>query len=114
MSKIPTPQTSARLAVSVALLFSAGCEGSPPTEDTSAPPSPATAKAAAKTATPQMPSGLKDGEVRCLGIHECKGQSQCHIKDGHACAGQNDCKGKGWIVVPAADCTTRGGKALEG
>jgi uncharacterized membrane protein len=50
--------------------------------------------------------------VKCLGIHECKGQSQCGVEGGHACAGQNDCKGKGWIKVSKGECEQKGGTVL--
>jgi uncharacterized membrane protein len=50
--------------------------------------------------------------VKCLGIHACKGQSQCGVEGGHACAGQNDCKGKGWIKVSKEECDAKGGTVL--
>lgn len=54
-----------------------------------------------------------EGEsVKCLGIHECKGQAQCGVEGGHACAGQNDCKGKGWIKVSKKECADKGGTVL--
>ena len=88
----------AQLAASVvAALFLAACQ-----EKSSPPPPPMTVDKAS------------EGNVHCLGIHECKGKSACHVAGGHACAGQNECKGKGWIDVPRADCAARGGKILEG
>lgn len=58
-------------------------------------------------------AGTASGDtVKCLGIHECKGQSQCGVEGGHGCAGQNDCKGKGWIKVSQAECDAKGGKVL--
>jgi hypothetical protein len=69
-----------------------------------------------KPSSPSMPAELpkQTGDsVQCLGIHESKGKSACHVAGGHACAGQNECKGKGWISVPRAECAARGGKVLE-
>ena len=85
------------LAFSIAALFLAACQD--------------------KASSPTMPAELpkaKGDTVQCLGIHECKGKSACHVAGGHACAGQNECKGKGWISVPRAECSSRGGKVLEG
>jgi uncharacterized membrane protein len=81
-------------AVTAAALFVSACGGS------SAPPADAT------TATASADT------VKCLGIHECKGQSQCAVEGGHACAGQNDCKGKGWIKVSKSECDAKGGTVL--
>lgn len=50
--------------------------------------------------------------VNCLGINECKAKSLCHTEK-HSCAGQNACKGQGWIDVTAADCTAKGGKIIQ-
>lgn len=47
--------------------------------------------------------------VKCVGIHECAGKSQCGVPGGHDCAGLNDCKGKGWIKVASAECIEKGG-----
>jgi hypothetical protein len=94
------------LALSVAALFVAGCDKG--TSDDRGKPGVSQA--------PGMPAAPTGDQVKCLGIHECKGQSACHVlgKDGHACAGQNACKGKGWISVTAKECTAKGGKVLEG
>ena len=47
------------------------------------------------TDAPSMKIEKATGDsVHCLGIHECKG--------------------KGWIDVSRAECSTRGGKVLEG
>ena len=63
-----------QLAISVAALFLAACQ-----EKASAPPAPAMTIEKASA-----------GKVHCLGIHECKGKSACHVAGGHACAGQNE------------------------
>lgn len=91
------------LAMSVAALFAAACE-----QRTESVPT-AEGKAEDKAAPLVMPTPGQ-GEVQCLGIHECKGKSACHVIGSHACAGQNTCKGKGWISVTPADCTAKGGK----
>lgn len=85
MEKVNTP-----FAVTAAALFIAACSGQ-------------------QTPEAAAPSGVSAEPVKCLGIHECKGQSQCGVADGHACAGQNECKGKGWIKVPAEECAAKGG-----
>jgi uncharacterized membrane protein len=52
-------------------------------------------------------------EVKCEGVNECKGTSECASKDGNACQGHNECKGKGWQTYPSAKaCTDKGGKVL--
>ena len=107
------------LAVSAALLFLAACEssGTESKATTSAQGEPEgsnTPKASAAAAAPEKADEPAPDTVNCLGIHECKGKSACHVVGGHACAGQNDCKGKGWIVVPKAECEAKGGKILEG
>ena len=83
------------LALGVAALFASACEKTPTPEPAS------------------MPVPLP-GQVQCLGIHECKGQSACHVAGGHACAGLNSCKGKGWIAVTRAECDAKGGKVQDG
>jgi hypothetical protein len=85
---------SGLLAVSAASLFLSACNK----EGASADPGTAAAGG--------------DTEVKCLGIHECKGQSQCDVAGAHACAGQNDCKGKGWIIVPQSECDAKGGSVV--
>lgn len=90
------------LAVSAATLFSLACQKSDE-------PDPGSAGAAAAA----MPKPGPD-QVHCLGVHECKGKSDCHIAGGHACAGQNECKGKGWIALTRAECEQRGGKIIDG
>ena len=88
--------SSSSLALTAAALFIAACGGSqPPAEGASGEDT------AASTQT-----------VKCLGIHDCRGKSQCGVPGGHACAGQNDCKGKGWIQVSEAECKTQGGTVL--
>lgn len=79
-------------AFTAAALFAAACGGSQ---------HPAESATAANGET-----------VKCVGIHACKGQSQCGVPGGHSCAGLNECKGKGWVKVSEAECTEKGGKVL--
>jgi hypothetical protein len=53
-----------------------------------------------------------DKLVNCQGINECKGKSMCHT-DKHSSAGQNACKGQGWIDVTTAECTNKGGTVVK-
>ena len=95
------------LAMSVAALFSGGCQKE------SAQGSSAPGAAPAAQTEMEKARSTTGGTVPCLGIHECKGKSACHVAGGHACAGQNSCKGKGWIQVPRAECDAKGGKVLD-
>ncbi|MFZ5472192.1 MAG: hypothetical protein ACOZIN_22400, partial [Myxococcota bacterium] len=53
-------------------------------------------------------------EVKCQGINECKGTSECASKDGNSCQGLNECKGQGWITEPSAEsCTSKGGTVIS-
>ena len=38
------------------------------------------------------------GEIKCAGINERKGHAACAGTD-NSCAGQNGCKGHGWVKV---------------
>ena len=60
-----------------------------------------------------MPPAPTGDNVHCLGVHECKGKSECHVAGGHACVGQNECKGKGWISLPKQECLKKGGTVLD-
>ena len=51
--------------------------------------------------------------IACYGINACKGQTACATAH-NACPGQNSCKGKGFLNVPADECTERGGQPLKG
>ncbi len=102
--------TGAGLAMSVAALFVAACQQRS-AQDTPSAGEGTTAGQPAKSMP--APPDSKSGNVQCVGIHECKGKSACHVIGSHACAGLNTCKGKGWIAVPAAECQTKGGKVLD-
>jgi uncharacterized membrane protein len=90
-STIGNRVVTSSFAVAAAALFVSACGGN------AQPPADASAATA------------NGDTVKCLGIHECKGQSQCGVEGGHACAGQNECKGKGWIKVAPAECDAKGG-----
>ena len=52
--------------------------------------------------------------IKCAGVNACKGQSACGGgSGGNACHGKNSCKGQGVVEMSAADCTTKGGKAVK-
>jgi uncharacterized membrane protein len=86
-------KTTSTFALTAATLFATACGGS------NAPAEDAASTSAGDT-------------VKCMGIHACKGQSQCGVPGGHSCAGLNDCKGKGWIKVSEAECAEKGGTVL--
>jgi hypothetical protein len=94
---------AASLALTAAALFIAACGKGGESAD------------AATAANPPETGGeaAAAGDVKCLGINECKGQAQCGgAPGGHSCAGQNECKGKGWLKVSAAECQEKGGTVL--
>jgi len=62
--------------------------------------------------TPKDPSGTTAQIVKCVGINECATKGECGGLDGNTCAGTNKCRGKGWIKVPAEQCSAKGGKPL--
>lgn len=53
-------------------------------------------------------------EVRCEGINECAGTSECRSSDGaNECKGLNECAGQGWIYVDSEqECVDAGGAVL--
>lgn len=100
------------LAMGVAALFTLGCQQNAPAP---APGDETTRTNASKPgAGPAMTPAASGDNVHCLGVHECKGKSECHVAGGHACVGQNDCKGKGWISLPKSECVKKGGTVLDG
>ena len=46
--------------------------------------------------------------VPCYGVNTCKALGQCS-GENHGCAGQNDCRGQGWVAVPEKACDAIGG-----
>jgi hypothetical protein len=75
----------------------------------------ASAGADAAPQTPAPEGGAKTAAIKCEGINECKGTSDCAARDGSSsCKGHNECKGKGWVSVPSeADCTGKGGTVIS-
>ena len=51
-------------------------------------------------------------QVKCSGINECKGKTECGGAD-HSCKGQNECKGKGWVMASNDDCSSKGGSVVQ-
>ncbi|MET0413164.1 MAG: hypothetical protein ABW217_17800 [Polyangiaceae bacterium] len=103
------PNAGSCLAMGVAALFSLACQksGAPSAERAE---EPAGNKSGQGVVMPPAPTG---DNVHCLGVHECKGKSECHVAGGHACVGQNECKGKGWISLPKQECLKKGGTVLD-
>lgn len=70
------------------------------------------------TATPE--DGSKSAKIKCFGVNECAGQGACNVPDGrveagskgHACAGENECRGKGWILLTQQECDAKGGEPV--
>jgi hypothetical protein len=100
--------SSTRFALSAASLFlAAACGGSSATPAPAEPAAtPAASEAPAEEAGHAAPA---EGQVKCLGINACSGQAACDMPGAHGCAGQNECKGKGWILASAEDCSAKGG-----
>lgn len=97
-------QFMSAFALSAAALFLGGCKKTEPTTE----PSPDASTDASANA---------DEQVKCFGINECSGQSVCGVNKPelgieHACAGENECKGKGWIQASRGDCEGQGGEVL--
>ena len=49
--------------------------------------------------------------VPCYGINSCNAKGQCSGM-GHECAGQNPCKGQGWLAIPKEACLAIEGGSL--
>lgn len=114
------------LALSAAALFLGGCDNkdAPPTTapgvETPAGDDGAAAADAGAADGGEQASADGDKKIKCFGANDCSGQAACDVPDGrveegskgHACAGQNACKGKGWVLLAQADCTEKGGEPL--
>lgn len=106
-----TKQFMSAFALSAAALFLGGCKKPPENVD----PGTATPEPGTGTATEPVASG--DDQVKCFGINSCKGESVCAVNKPelgieHACNGENDCQGKGWIKVTRSDCEAQSGEVL--
>jgi hypothetical protein len=66
-----------------------------------------------QTGGPGTPAAAANAQVvKCEGINECKGHSDCG-GGTHHCASQNECKGKGWVKTATQDeCVQKGGKVI--
>lgn len=63
---------------------------------------------------PESNTGSSQQEVKCEGVNECKGTSECASKDGNSCQGLNECKGQGWVTKESKEaCESEGGKVLS-
>lgn len=117
MTKTST-QLMSVFALSAAALFLDGCKPSIDSDtvdpETKVEPSDATKPGGDATA----PAGGDPNEVvKCFGINECAGQSACNVNKpelgiDHACAGENACRGKGWIKVPRSECDEKSGEVV--
>lgn len=95
-----------QIALATAALFAAACHHAKPT---TTPGSDATTPVAAKAA-----------KIKCFGANACTGQGVCDVPDGrvapgskgHDCAGNNECQGKGWVLLTDAECGEKGGQPL--
>ncbi len=88
-------------ALSAAALFLGACKDKPKTDNPDA----------------SLSSVAADEQVKCFGINECSGQSVCAVNKPelgieHVCAGENECKGKGWIKVSRNECEAQSGEVL--
>jgi hypothetical protein len=95
-------QFMSAFALSAAALFLGGCKKPEPTVEPT---------------TTADPGVTADEQVKCFGINDCSGQSACGVNKPelgieHACAGENECQGKGWIKVSRSECETQAGEVL--
>lgn len=114
---------STALALGAAALLLGACHHA---KDQSQAPGGAAASdgaAASGAANAERDGGDASAEVariKCFGVNECAGQAACDVPDnrvapgskGHACAGQNECRGKGWVLLASDACATKGGQPL--
>ena len=115
-----TKTLSTTVALAAVVLFLGACE-----KDKGATNDPGSA--AAGTETDVAGDAKTDGDaaasakkIKCFGVNGCSGQSACDVPDGrvapgskgHACAGQNECAKKGWILLTADECTEQGGEPV--
>ncbi len=105
-----THKHASQIALAAAALFVSACHHDEPTKH----PDGATA-ADGKTA-----DVAKATKIKCFGVNECSTQGACDVPDnrvepgskGHDCAGNNTCKGKGWVQLTTDECTAKGGEEL--
>ncbi len=100
------------MALAAAALFLGACDKDKASSSPDDAANPAAAAAGGETA--------KATKIKCFGANDCTAQGACDVPDGrvesgsvgHACAGQNECKGKGWVSLPEDECATAGGEPL--
>ena len=118
-----TKTLSTTVALAAAALFLAACEKD--TSSTKDPGSDAAGTESDASGDTKASGDAKMGDasaktMKCFGVNACSGQSACDVPDGrvaagskgHACAGQNECAKKGWILLTAAECTDKGGEPV--
>jgi hypothetical protein len=65
------------------------------------------------TGVPILVSAGNDGAVKCAGVNECKGHSECKTATSE-CKGLNGCKGEGFVTMRnAQECVAAGGKVIS-
>src|SRR5262245_57366298 len=109
--------TATQVALAAAALFLGACHHEKPTTN----PGDAAASGGDKPAG-DAAGGDKQAsaKIKCFGINSCSGQGACDVPDGrvapgskgHACAGQNECSGKGWLLLTQAECDEKKGQPL--
>ena len=112
---MPTNKAT-NVALAAAALFLGACHHDKPTTT----PDDGTASKG-DSATP-VASGEKQAgaKIKCFGVNACSTQSACDVPDGrvapgskgHACGGQNECAGKGWLLLTQAECDEKKGQPL--
>lgn len=112
--------TKTTIALAAAALFLGACQkDKADTKDPGANAAGTETDAKADTAKPDGDTA-KAKTMKCFGINACSGQSACDVPDGrvaagskgHACAGQNECAKKGWVLLTLDECTAKGGEKL--
>src|SRR5689334_703112 len=72
-----------------------------------------TAFALLAAGVPMLAAAGSDGGVKCAGLNECKGQSECKTATSE-CKGLNGCKGEGFVTKKSAqECVAAGGKVIS-
>ena len=110
-----TKTVGSTLALAAAALFLGACE-----KDKGSTKDPGSAAAGTETAPAATGDTASAKTMKCFGVNTCAEQSACDVPDGrvapgskgHACAGQNECAKKGWILLTAAECTEQGGEPV--
>jgi hypothetical protein len=108
-------QTATQVALAAAALFLGACHHDE--KPTSHPDDAASSAAAPDGADASKQASAK---LKCFGVNACSGQGACDVPDGRvaagskgtACAGQNECSGKGWLLLTQAECDEKKGQPL--